>query len=177
MAQRQEAQIVQSCMTLAGFLPGFGPLSLCRSARVTAPSRARLSIALVISVLVHAQVTMSSSSRSQLRASRLQGSETISGTSAERIPIPYSRSVRSSARACEMLVGSSKGGLSRIDVAGPSRGLRRPSRTIRSRAAASPPRLGCHQPGDGHAPVEDLNFAVPPDMAEVTREIGLERGD
>ena len=30
---RQEAQIVQSCNTLDGFLPGFGPLSACRFAR------------------------------------------------------------------------------------------------------------------------------------------------
>ena len=32
VAQRQEAQIVQSCNTLDDFLPGFGPLSLCRLA-------------------------------------------------------------------------------------------------------------------------------------------------
>lgn len=76
-----------------------------------------------------------------------------------------------------MLVGSSSGGLSRIDVAVPSRGRRRPSQTSRSRTASSPPGLGAIKLGDRHAAVEDLNFSAPPDVAKVAREIGLEVGD
>ena len=38
-------------------------------------------------------------------------------------------------------------------------------------------RPGRNQPGDRYAAVEDLNFAAPPDMPEVAREVGLEGRD
>lgn len=58
--------------------------STCRrSRRETAPSRARRSIALASSTRVHAHVTISLSSASQVRASSVLGSETSRGTSAD----------------------------------------------------------------------------------------------
>ena len=54
-----------------------------RRGRVSNPSRVRRSRALAISVRVHTQVTIRSSSESHVRTSALSGSETISATSAE----------------------------------------------------------------------------------------------
>ncbi len=55
---------------------------------------------------------------------------------------------------------------------------RGPEKTIGNQPVAHgvvAPRPGRDQPGDRHPAVEDLNLAAPPDVAKVTREIGLER--
>jgi len=136
-------------------------------------------LALVISVLVHAQGTRWSSSRSHVRANRLPGSETISGTSADASQYltasqPVGPVLREGLRnACRQLKGRAVEDRCGRARAGPEEAIA--NQPVADGIVA--PRLGRHQPGDRHAAVKDLNLTAPPDMAKVTREVGLESGD